>query len=118
MKITKRILAILTALVLCLAPMALMAGAAEQNECTQHIFTPPIPDNAASAHYASMSLATPQYCPPIVYVGCPKICTICGYTIYVNYTATDLKVEHRFVTKQSPVNGAYYEECSFCGYDK
>ena len=74
MKTTKRILALITAFILCLAPMALMVGAAETETCShrdRYVST----DSAANAYVIAPATAT--HCPTIKYVGCVVRCQTC-----------------------------------------
>ena len=103
MKTTKRILAIITALVLCLTPMALMIGAAESAHCS-HLNTYINTSTAATAY--QIASATSTHCPTIKYVGCIKVCRDCD-----EYLGTE-DITHAFTH--------YWVDdvCSYCGYER
>lgn len=113
MKFTKRILTLLTAVVLCLAPMVLMAGAAElsesdimsDNECTHSNGWHIILSTAANRYFYGSPTST--HCPPYYYTGVYHECLDCGHVKYDTYYSQTRSV-HLFS------NGV----CSYCGYEK
>ena len=117
MKTLKRILALLTALVLCLAPMALMVGAADQiavpaatgcGTCGSNTFITTYIDEYYH-HDEIVGSATVCYnekwCHAVsTCVGCPATYDVC----YTKYSRTHASL------MPHPANGRYY--CSKCGY--
>ena len=82
MKTTKRILALITALVLCLAPMALMIGAADKVEitdvgpCGHSIYDYTIKYGDETSRIIG---GTADHCHTRVYANATEECDICGY---------------------------------------
>lgn len=113
MKMTKRILAILTALVLCLAPMILMVGAAEFSVYVLHgncdCNTPGAPyggTNPVFDDYVKQS----YWCKSMYYTGGYYDCLTCG-------TKNEIVGYNQLI----PHPTVYYEEdgsywCPECGY--
>ena len=120
MKTTKRILAILTAIVLCLAPMALMVGAA------QHGIAPFVMHDLTCESCGSTNVEYREYpwaiqigitgptathCYQNIMVKAELDCEDCGYIDEDQYYEGG--VQHpTFV--QNPANGRYM--CSNCNY--
>ena len=115
MKTTKRILAILTAFVLCLAPMALMVGAAENAFNSMHIYC----DHSGANYVISWGEAVTSYidtiygtadrCCLIAYINVPMYCPDCDVTFY---DTAYKEASHNWANNS--VNGAVY--CTRCNY--
>lgn len=123
MKLTKRILSVLTAIVLCLAPMALMVGAAETLQeieirfITRGDVCGHNPDNIiiTGGEYdpdADEYVYGTYYCKRIWYRDASAYCPVCDRTYTVDYGK--LIPHPSFI--QSQVNGFYY--CCECNMIK
>ena len=100
MEFTKRILALITAVVLCLAPMALMVGAA--STVCPHYQTVDIVKGSPRKTY---KVASERGCYATDYENSHYYCEICDHTWVGTYT---IYSQHHFAA-----NGV----CPYCGYD-
>ena len=104
MKTTKRILALITALVLCLAPMALMVGAAVTNEVCEHYqYVDIIEGTLVSSTY----IGTDAVCYRNVYENSYYACQECGHEWTGTYVKDIAHAYREFST---------YLECWRCNH--
>lgn len=120
MKTTKRILAIITALVLCLAPMTLMVGAVDNGISTRAVHSRTC-DFCGSTNVSYTEYASPR----LVYQEgpCDEYCSLyryeinatsCGNCTLTDHDYIDRYTYHNYIT--SPVNGS--QICSNCNHIK
>ena len=111
MKTTKRILAILTAIVLCLAPMALAVGAAENgtrcHDCERYTVVTSYPNTIRGN---KVIIGSVNVCYEQDVLTALTNCTYCG-KIYCEEITTRKYNHVNFV--QNAANGRYY--CVLCG---
>lgn len=127
MKTTKRILALITALVLCLAPMALMVGAAVVGEtispmglhcnCPNPTYTlydhGPFVTNADGS-IKENSIGSALVCYESWYKYSRMQCSDC-HIIFYNYNVTRAEFTHPTVYKVE-IDGEMHDYCPKCGY--
>ena len=102
MKTTKRILVLITAFILCLAPLVIGVASAEMNDVCPHYKTAVIDRGPISRSYR-VAEANKCYC--YEYDNASYTCDDCGHVwegTYIVYT------QHHMVS-----NGV----CAYCGYD-
>ncbi|MBE6657542.1 MAG: hypothetical protein E7604_03765 [Ruminococcaceae bacterium] len=114
MKTTKRILAMITALVLCLAPMALMVGAAATgtlcHECGKYTVVTTYPNTPMGPQ---VIIGSANVCYEQEILTELTKCTSC-HTVYYDETTTRKYNHVNFA--QNSANGRYY--CVVCGIQK
>lgn len=112
MKTTKRILAMITALVLCLAPMALMVGASE------HGIAPCALAGATCDSCGSTDTLTAP-CDPILYYAVYRTPIYCYYEEYlvgrvVCFDCDAINPDYNIHSSQHPT--LLHGKCPACGY--
>ena len=89
-------------IVLCLAPMALMVGAAGVDYCSHSVTHV---DTSTAVTARQIAPATSTHCPTIQYIGCRKTCYDCGS--YLGTATVNHASEHRWVN----------DICAYCDYE-
>ena len=115
MKTLKRILALVTTLVLCLAPMALMALAAEVSVYGLNVDTCDCNNPGepwGGEHYDTTNVSGPYWCQSMHYSGGYFTCLTCGKTQAID--GYNRLIAHPTVYYKE--DGSYY--CNVCGYNK
>ena len=123
MKTTKRILALITALVLCLAPMALMVGAAENDviPCGIHCNCTPSYHTVLQYGYKRVDLrGTATSCCITYYYSDEDTqvqlrCNSCHIVFYTSSYGVE-STHPTFYSKE--VNGETVYYCPVCGYEQ
>lgn len=121
MKTTKRILALITALVLCLAPTALMVGASEIAPCATLDLSCAVCGNSNVSYQECKQTLISS-----INIGTYSVCQYCeylvGHTVCGNSSCGYRAPDYEYRTTQHPT--IYYNEdrtmrfCVVCGYEE